>query len=68
MEALENGSSALIDHAINIAYYMRGAQQYDDVFDLTYAERQRMIEFINSRIKSEMEKVKKSKGKLNAIY
>jgi len=46
---------------------MRGSQQYDDVFDLTYYERTRMMKFINKRLDFEMEKYKKG-GKLNAVY
>lgn len=47
---------------------MRGGETYEGVFDLTYWERSRMMNFINKRLESEMEKVKKSKGKLNAVY
>lgn len=68
IEALNKGTESLIDHAITISYYMRGSQQYDEVFDLTYLERSRMMKFINKRLESEMAKVKKSKGRLNAIY
>lgn len=68
IQALNKGTESLVDHAITISYYMRGAQQYDEVFDLTFFERSRMMKFINMRLESEMDKVKKSKGKLNAIY
>ncbi len=47
---------------------MRGSMQYEDVFDLAYLERIRMMDFVNKRLETEMEKVKKSKGKLHAIY
>jgi len=47
---------------------MRGSIQYDDILNRTYYERMKMIDFINKRLKAESEKVKKSKGKLNAIY
>lgn len=68
IQALEKGSKSLIDHAITISYFMRGSQQYEDVYDLTYLERSRMMHFINKRLEAENEKVKKSKGRLNAIY
>lgn len=47
---------------------MRGSIQYESVLDRTYYERMKFVEFINKRLKSEAEKIKKSKGKLNAIY
>lgn len=47
---------------------MRGGIQYNDVFDLVYLERMRMMNFINKRLETEMDKVKKSKGKLSAVY
>lgn len=68
MQALEKGTVALLDHAITLSYYMRGAVQYEDIFDLVYLERLRMMNFVNKRIETEMEKVKKTKGKLHAIY
>lgn len=57
-----------MDHAINIAYYMRGSIQFEEIFERTYYERMKLIKFINKRLEDEGEKVKKSKGKLHAIY
>ena len=65
---MNKGMDVLIDHAIGIAYYMRGAIQYEDILDRTYYERMKMVQFINKRLKIESEKVKQSKGKLNAVY
>lgn len=68
MESLERGSEALLNHAIELTYYMRGAVQYQDIMDLTFIERKLMMRFIRNRIKQEMDKVKDSKGRMNAIY
>jgi hypothetical protein len=68
MESLEKGTDVLMDHAINIIYYMRGSIQFDDIFNRTYYERMKMMEFIKKHLEAENKKVKDSKGKLSAIY
>lgn len=68
MESLEKGTDTLMDHAINIAYYMRGAIQFEEIFERTYYERMKIVQFIKKHLDAESEKVKKSKGKLHAIY
>ena len=65
---MDKGSENLIDQAINIAYYMRGSIQYEEIFNRTFLERKKIVDFINRHMEKEMEKVKKSKGKLHAIY
>jgi hypothetical protein len=49
-------SNAIIDTCIEIAFYMRGGIQYEDAFNLTPAERSRIINFISKRIENEMKK------------
>jgi hypothetical protein len=68
MNALKTGNRNLIKSAIHIAYFMRGGVQYEDVLERSYFERNEMIDYINERLKSEAEKCKESKGKLQANY
>jgi hypothetical protein len=68
MHALKTGNRNLIKSAIHISYFMRGGIQYDDVLERTYYERSEMIDYINERLKHEMEKSKETKGKLPPIY
>jgi hypothetical protein len=65
---MNKGSDSLMRHAIQLSYYMRGAMQYKDVYDMTYPERANTIKFINSRMEYESNKFKKSKGKIPPIY
>lgn len=46
----------LVDEAWELAWFMRGSIQYDDVFNTTYQERQRAYVFIEKRLKDEMAK------------
>ena len=68
MRALSTGSKNLIQNAIHISYFMRGAIQYESVLDRTFFERNEMIEYINERLKNESKKTKDSKGQLPPIY
>lgn len=68
MDALQTGNRNLLKSAIHIAYFMRGGVQYEDVLERSYLERSEMIDYINERLKSEAEKTKESKGKLQANY
>lgn len=43
----------IVDEAVELSYFMRGAIQYEDMFDTTYHERQRMGNFIEKRLKDE---------------
>ena len=68
MESLEKGIDNLVSQAISITYYMRGAVQFEEIFERSYYERQKMADFIKKHLESEQNKVKETKGKLNAIY
>ena len=43
----------IVDEAIELSYFMRGAIQYNEMLDTTYAERQRISTFIEKRLKDE---------------
>lgn len=43
----------IVDEAIELTYFMRGAVQYFDMLEMTYAERQRFSSFIEKRLKDE---------------
>lgn len=45
--------TSIVDEAVEITYFMRGAIQYLDIYETTYAERQRMNVFIENRLKTE---------------
>lgn len=43
----------IVDEAVELIYFMRGAVQYSDMFETTYHERQRISNFIEKRLKDE---------------
>lgn len=43
----------IVDEAVELVYFMRGAVQYPDMFETTYHERQRISTFIEKRLKDE---------------
>jgi len=53
MQSIREG---LLDEAISLAYWMRGALSYEQVLNMTRFERQRVSHFIEKRL--EMEKNK----------
>ncbi len=46
----------IVDEAVELTYFMRGAVQYHDMYETTYHERQRMTKFIEKRLKDEAAK------------
>ena len=46
----------IIDNAIEAIYYMRGAVQYFDYYEMTYIERQKIGAFLEKRFKVESQK------------
>ena len=46
-------TNSILDNAIVTVYYMRGALQYFDYYEMTYIERQKVNEFLNKRFKEE---------------
>ena len=46
----------IVDEALELTYFMRGAVQYFDMLEFTYAERQRVANFIERRLKDESAK------------
>lgn len=50
------GRTKIVDEAVELTYFMRGAIQYHDMFETTYHERQRMNAFIEKHLKNEAAK------------
>lgn len=50
------GLRGLLDEVIKITYFMRGALQYADAFELTLYEKQMISNFLNKRFKEESKK------------
>ena len=50
---LRKSVEGLLDEIISIAYFMRGAIQYDDLWFRTPVERQKMSDFIEKRLELE---------------
>ena len=55
-QTLRDESSTIIDNAINTVYYMRGAVNYFDYYEMTYIERQKISKFLEKRFKEEAKK------------
>lgn len=51
--SLKAASQSIIDSIIEIAYYMRGAIQYEDLMWRTPGERDRFVKFITKRLKDQ---------------
>jgi len=49
--------SSLIDEAIQLSYFMRGAISYEDMLRRTPGERQRISSFIERRLDGESKKM-----------
>lgn len=48
---------SLLKSLVQLAYYMRGAVQYDELFNRTFAERQIFEEFVKDRLETEGKKM-----------
>ena len=55
-QSLRDESSHIIDSAINTVYYMRGAINYFDYYEMTFIERQKVSKFLEKRFKEESKK------------
>lgn len=53
-------NKALMDQLLQIMYYFRGALSRDDMWHLTWAEREVHIEFLNKRIDDAKDMIKNS--------
>jgi hypothetical protein len=54
---LEGEVRGLINEAIELSYFMRGAIPYEAMMGRTYAERQVISEFITKRLEAETQKM-----------
>lgn len=51
---LTRETEQLVDHVIQLTYFMRGAIQYEYIMqNMCYAERQRLGDFLNKRMEIE---------------
>lgn len=46
-------ATQIVDSIIELTYFMRGAIQYDTMFEMTFFERQRVESFIKKRLDQE---------------
>lgn len=53
---LRKSADNLFDEIIALTYFMRGAIQYEDMFNCTFYERRRIEQFIENRLKIEGKK------------
>lgn len=53
---LQRDVEGLIDEAIELSYYMRGALGYEEILCRTPGERQRITKFIERRLENESKK------------
>lgn len=53
---MRNDVNGLIHSLLQLVYYMRGGIQYNDIFWITYSERQMMQTFIDKRLEMESTK------------
>lgn len=56
MSDLEGSVRGIYSHGVEILYFMRGAYDRDDMFDMTPIEKEIISEFLEKRINSELEK------------
>jgi len=54
--SLKQDIDNLILNITELTYFMRGAIQYDDMFDMCFLERQKVSEFIEKRLEVEKKK------------
>lgn len=59
ISAFTRENEALFDQLMQIGYYMRGHYDRDDVWHLSYLEREKAIEFLNKRVDDAKEMMKK---------
>jgi len=59
IDSFARENEALIDSLMQIRYYSRGSLSRDDMWALTYIEREKEIEFLNKRFKEVGELLKK---------
>jgi hypothetical protein len=55
-QRLRDETSIIIDNAIQSIYYMRGAINYFDYYEMTYMERQKVSKFLEKRFEEESKK------------
>ncbi len=55
--SLQTDTTALINEAIQLSYFMRGAVSYEDMLRRTPGERQLMSTFIEKRLDGESKKM-----------
>lgn len=53
---LSKETSGLIEHIVELTYFMRGSIQYHDMLNLSVPERIAVAEFINSRLEVELQR------------
>jgi hypothetical protein len=56
MKQLGREIENIIDSAIDLSWYSRGAWPYRDVLDMTAGERERAFDYINKRMKDQMKR------------
>ena len=56
LKNLRDETSSIIENAIAIVYYMRGAIRYFDYYEMTYLERQKVTDFLEKRFREESQK------------
>lgn len=54
---LEKTAESIIESAISLSYYMRGAISYDDMLERTPGERASIGKFVGERLDSEKDKM-----------
>ncbi len=52
-----NEVRGILKSLVQLSYYMRGAIQYDEMFNRTFAERQIFEEFVKDRLETEGKKM-----------
>ena len=50
---LQREAGDIIEQVIGLAYFMRGSVSYEELMRRTYAERQRIADFIDKRLESQ---------------
>jgi hypothetical protein len=51
-------NEALLDQLLQILYYFRGAITREDMWQLSWAEREKCVEFLNKRVEDAKEMIK----------
>lgn len=50
LKRLQKDVESLLDECISLTYYMRGSIQYESMLQRTFAERQRISEFVEKQL------------------